>query len=597
MNQKSCALLNFAFIALLLTSLITFPARAASVTEYVAPTANSGLGSITAGPDGALWFTEATGNKIGRITPGGVITEFPLPTANSNPGNIVAGPDGNLWFTEHNPARIARITPSGTITEFPLPDSNAKPYSLATGKKGPLWFVITPGSNIGAITTSGVITEHTLDNIRAVAVDGDGNLWVARNTMVVIPGPNGGMREKGEILKLTPDGNQTGIFGYNGGRLASINSLAVGPDGNIWHSAWEQFTLQPGPQSYLPPRTGSGSISKQTFDSPFPALSVGEMNVYGFITGPDGNFWFGSNNGKTFVRLTLGGALSFHEFGSDHFYNGLTVGPDRNFWFVDTARNIIGKLVLDLSAPNSAAIVRSSNYYGGTVAVDSIASLFGSGLTTATQSAMSLPLPESLGGVSVRVKDSNGVERAAPLFFVSPSQINFQIPAGLANGNATITVISGDGQAISTGSTIIDNTAPGLFSADASGKGLAAAVLLRVKADGSTVYEPVSRRDAENKLIAVPIDFGAESDQLYLALFGSGLRGYRNACGGGASCQIMARVGLTDVQVTYIGAQGDLAGLDQINIQLPRALTRNVTTRINLTINGKSLNAVEVVIK
>jgi len=597
MIQKLYLRLKFALIALLIASIAALPTQAISVTEYVVPTANSGLGSITAGPDGALWFIEATGNKIGRITPGGAITEFPLPTANSNPGSIVAGPDGNLWFTEHNPPRIARITPNGTITEFPINGANTEPTSLVAGKKGPLWFTTLDGK-IYTITTNGVITERVLNNIRAIAADKDGNLWVARYAMIVSPGPQGGVREVGSIIKITPDGDQTEILNYFTGLPISINSLAVGPDENIWHSAWLPSTPSPGPPSYLPPRLGSGRISKQTTAFPLSGISTGELNVSYFVTGPDGNFWFLTNNGKTFGRLTLDGALSFYEFGSDHLYSGLTVGPDRNFWFTDSARNVLGKLVLDSTSPNSVAIVRATNYYGGSLASDSIASLFGNGLTNTTQSATSLPLPESLGGISVKVKDSKGPERAAPLFYVSPTQINFQVPAGLANGNVIITVTGSDGRAIATGGTIIDTTAPGLFSADASGKGLPAAVLLRVKADGSTVYEPVARLDADNKLAPAPIDFGPEGDQLYLALFGSGLRSYQSVCASaGANCQITARIGLTEAQVTYLGAQGDFAGLDQINIHLPRTMDRNVTARINLTINGKSLNAVEVVIK
>src|SRR5260370_1150459 len=49
-------------------------------------------GGITAGPDGALWFTELNGNRIGRITPAGQLREFPLPTAMSGLYSITAGP-------------------------------------------------------------------------------------------------------------------------------------------------------------------------------------------------------------------------------------------------------------------------------------------------------------------------------------------------------------------------------------------------------------------------------------------------------------------------------------------------------------------------
>jgi streptogramin lyase len=67
-------------------------ALALTFTEFTTATA-SFPGSITAGPDGALWFTEPVGgvNKIGRITTNGVITEFPIPTASSFPSVINKG--------------------------------------------------------------------------------------------------------------------------------------------------------------------------------------------------------------------------------------------------------------------------------------------------------------------------------------------------------------------------------------------------------------------------------------------------------------------------------------------------------------------------
>jgi virginiamycin B lyase len=68
---------------------------------------------ITAGPDGNLWFADdgSTIQKIGRITPAGTITECDLATANSYPVGITSGPDGNIWFTEASANKIGRITP------------------------------------------------------------------------------------------------------------------------------------------------------------------------------------------------------------------------------------------------------------------------------------------------------------------------------------------------------------------------------------------------------------------------------------------------------------------------------------------------------
>src|SRR2546421_5960200 len=88
------------------------------ITEFPTLTSNTNPTGITTGPDGNLWFTEALGNQIGRITPGGAITEFKIPTDDAYPFSITTGPDRNLWFTEQDVGQIGRITPSGTVTEF-----------------------------------------------------------------------------------------------------------------------------------------------------------------------------------------------------------------------------------------------------------------------------------------------------------------------------------------------------------------------------------------------------------------------------------------------------------------------------------------------
>jgi streptogramin lyase len=135
------------------------------IKEY--PLANGGVPEqITAGPDGALWFTELHRNRIGRITTTGVITEYTVPTANSGPGAITVGPDGALWFTEILGFKIGRLTPAGVFTEYPLPVHSPQqyPYSITTGPDGALWFALSAlgnyYGNIGRITTTGTITTY-----------------------------------------------------------------------------------------------------------------------------------------------------------------------------------------------------------------------------------------------------------------------------------------------------------------------------------------------------------------------------------------------------------------------------------------------------
>jgi uncharacterized protein (TIGR03437 family) len=184
-----------------------------------------------------------------------------------------------------------------------------------------------------------------------------------------------------------------------------------------------------------------------------------------------------------------------------------------------------------------------------------------------------------------------GVERFAPLFFVSPGQINFQIPPDTAAGIALLTVIKPGGR-FATNAVEIRPTAPGIFSADATGKGYAAAAALRIKSNGTQVYEPVTRVDtSQNKVVGVPIDLSVPSDQVYLLLFGTGLR-FRSALGA-----IIAKIGGTDAEVSFAGAQGDFVGLDQVNLRLPNSLAGRGDVEIAVAVDGKTANPVLVKIK
>src|SRR5512140_3181991 len=96
-----------------LVVLLVMPTICASqitLTKYTVPTPGSRPSGIATGADGALWFVENAGNKIGRITTAGAFSEFPIPTTASLSYGIVAGPDGDLWFTEMGTNKIARIT-------------------------------------------------------------------------------------------------------------------------------------------------------------------------------------------------------------------------------------------------------------------------------------------------------------------------------------------------------------------------------------------------------------------------------------------------------------------------------------------------------
>ena len=239
--------------------------------------------------------------------------------------------------------------------------------------------------------------------------------------------------------------------------------------------------------------------------------------------------------------------------------------------------------------------VRAASYAGPDVAGDSIASAFGVDLATEALGAVSAPLPERLAGTTVNITDSKGVTKAAPLFFVSPTQVNYLLPSGLAEGLAQVTITNRNGIA-ARGSVLVNAIAPSVFSADATGKGLAAADVVRVRSDGKQLWERTYRFDpSANQVVATPIDLGPErgkdSDKVFLILYGTGLRGRTDLR------QVKVKLGDVYVQAEYAGTQGGYAGLDQINVLIPRQLIGRGAINAELIVNGQAANVVKVQVR
>lgn len=237
------------------------------------------------------------------------------------------------------------------------------------------------------------------------------------------------------------------------------------------------------------------------------------------------------------------------------------------------------------------ASVSAASFSNAAFAPDTIIAAFGTNLATGRQTATTQPLPTTLLGTTVSVRDATGTTRNAPLFFVSSGQVNFIVPAGTATGSATITVTSGNGsQAV--GTVQIERVAPGLFTANSNGQGVPAALALRIR-NGAQTYEQLARLDTStNRFVTSPIDLGLTTDQVYLVLYATGVR---NRTGLAA---VNVKIGGVDAPVNFAQAQGSLAGLDQINALVPRSLIgRNADLDVVLTVDGKTANTVRVNIR
>ncbi|MBI1766228.1 MAG: hypothetical protein HYR56_32895 [Acidobacteria bacterium] len=224
----------------------------------------------------------------------------------------------------------------------------------------------------------------------------------------------------------------------------------------------------------------------------------------------------------------------------------------------------------------------------GSLTVESIATLFGANLSDGVAAAATTPLPVELAGAKIRVRDQAGVERDASLFFAAPSQINYLIPRGTGNGIATISALR-NGTVIGSATQLIETVAPALFTANATGQGVPAAVLLRRNAAGQDRIEPVTAfNSTTGRYEAVPLDLGPVSDQVFLIAFGSG---FRNRV---ANNNIACLIGEVESEVLFLGAQGSLEGVDQLNVRIPRNLAGRGEVPVQLNVNGKRANTVTI---
>ncbi len=239
----------------------------------------------------------------------------------------------------------------------------------------------------------------------------------------------------------------------------------------------------------------------------------------------------------------------------------------------------------------NAVSVSAASYIGNALAPEALTSAFGTNLATRTEFATTLNLPTLLANTSVQIRDSAGVERLAQLLFVSPTQVNYLVPRTLAAGPAIVTITNESGVA-ATGTIFVNAVEPGLFAANADGRGPAAAVVQRVRADNSQSYEAVARfNSATNQFVTLPIALGAETDRVFLVLFGTGFRNRSSVA------NVKVLVGGVEATVTDVVAQPEYAGLDQVNALLPRSLAGRGEVEVTLLVDGRTANQVRVQIQ
>lgn len=353
-SLQRCACPAGVAIVLALTFAVSAPARAAgrgaeaqrwlssaatrlttdgAVHSFPLPQPRSGPTTLAIARDGSVWFTESSGNRIGRMNPDGSgLREYALPHPGSAPRIIALGADGNMWFSEHLGNRMGRITPDGTIAEFDIPTPASQPRAIALGADGNIWFGMFAAGKIGRITPAGVITEFAIptpnSGPRALAAGPDGAVWFSEYRTNKI----GRISTQGQVTEYPLPRPNSGP-----------GDMTAGADGALWF-----VELSGGMDGLVTNGKRVGRITRRGVVSEFAMPTQGPSPI-NIAVGPDRNVWY--TRGNVLGRVTASGQI--HEFPlGAALAVGLSAGSDRQpprrlvnrLWFTDGRGNQISYL-------------------------------------------------------------------------------------------------------------------------------------------------------------------------------------------------------------------------------------------------------------
>jgi trimeric autotransporter adhesin len=524
---------------------------------------------VAAGGDGTLLIADTHNNRVRKVTAAGQISTVAAAPQVLVPAAVAADHSGNFYVTDSGAGQVLKISSGGGLS------------------------VVAGGGDGGPAAQ----VELELSVPGGLAVDAAGNLFIVES-------------DHSRVLKLTPGGTittfaGTGESGFSGDGGPASSALMNLPLGVAVDNAGDLYIADAG-NARIRKVGGDGIIrtvaggGQQSPENGVPATEAALCGVASVAADSKGSFYFGNRCNNAVWMVSSTGALNLFAGTREAGFAGdgglatqaklwspdaLAVDKDGNLVIADTYNHRIRKLAPTAGpALASNGLANAASFAAG-AAPEAWVSAFGSNLAPGLVVADAIPLPASLDGTSVKVTDSAGTERAAPLQFVSPNQVNFLVPADTRTGEAKVTITVADGRS-ALATMPLDFVNPGIFSANSSGKDVASALAVRVDAAGQQSIVDVFQCGTTGGCTAKPIDLGPATDQVILELFGTGIRGYRSG--------VAATIGGQTAEVLAAVAQGQFAGLDQVNVRIPRTLVGRGEVPIVLTVDGKAANQVTV---
>jgi uncharacterized protein (TIGR03437 family) len=482
---------------------------------------------------------------------------------------------GNLYISDNHNRRVRKVTPAGTISLF-----------AGSG--------LLPGDNGPAIRAG-------LSAPTGVAVDSAGNVYIADS----LGGHVHKVNPAGVITTVAGNGLASGSLGDGSPATgALLTPLAVAADaaGNLYiNDGLHGRIRKVNTAGIISTIAGNGTTGSPPSGDGGPATSAVLFSPGGVAVDSAGNLFF-----TDAVRMAAGvvrpairkvdtaGIISTIAVASGNVsppsFGDIVVDRAGNLYVTSTT--IIYKISGVAStgpppSPPGAKTVSAASLQVGPVAPESNVISTATHLATSSANAdIDAPLT-TLAGTTVNVTDANGSTFPALVLSVTPTQVTYQIPAGTAVGDATISITAGDG-VTTTGQVQIAAVSPGVYTLNAAG--LVKAFALRVS-NGNQIVEDVYDIDPTGAVVARPITI-SNGDQVYLIAYGTGFRA-------AATGEVTVNVGADSPPVLYAGPQGVAVGVDQFNILIPPDLATGTPQSVPIVLNagGQSANTVNVMVK
>ncbi|MCX6615448.1 MAG: hypothetical protein NTZ98_05035 [Acidobacteria bacterium] len=335
-------------------------------------------------------------------------------------------------------------------------------------------------------------------------------------------------------------------------------------------------------------------------DVPTPQDLVQNLSFFGLVASTgSGNSLFDVNGAK--VIATVAGAAGLADL--EYFAVGwkyvppflLVTSPDSNSVYLVQIKPAAP------DAPHSFAIAQGASFATAQVAPGSLASAFVATGATLSFYASSLPMPRVLGGVTLRIGGSLALDAPAgrwvyaatgaveaPLLYVGPNQINFQVPPGVSVATSIPAQLSRpDGTALVT-TTSFAASAPGIFTLLMNGQGQA--VVLNQDNTVNFGTNPARR----GSLIQIFATGAGETTPALAA-------GEAAPAGGNplvlTKVQPTVTIGGKNAKVQFSGMAPGFVGLWQINAEVPADVTPGMALPLVITAAGASSNTVTIAVQ